>query len=68
MIISPAMMKVFEECQKKYIYMYVDKINLPQNKYFFEKGKNIHAMANYYLKGYDISKLENALSDVEKNI
>ena len=68
MIISPAMMKVFEECQKKYLYMYVDKINLPQNKYFFEKGKNIHAMANYFLKGYDISKLENALSDEEKNI
>lgn len=68
MIISPAMMKIFEECKQKYIYMYIDKINLPQNKYFFEKGKNIHAMANYFLKGYDISKLENILSDEEKNI
>lgn len=68
MIISPAMMKIFDECQKKFVYIYIYKINLPQNKYFFEKGKNIHAMANYFLKGCDISKLENALTDEEKNI
>lgn len=68
MIISPAMMKIFEECQQKYIFIYVDKINLPQNKYFYEKGKNIHAMANYFIKGYDTSKLENALNTTEKEI
>lgn len=62
------MMKIFEECKQKYIYMYIDKINLPQNKYFFEKGKNIHAMANYFLKGADVSKLEHALTNEEKNI
>ena len=65
MIVSPAMMKIFEECQQKYLYIYVDKINLPQNKYFYEKGKNIHAMANYFLKGYDVTKLENALNQQE---
>ena len=68
MIISPAIMKMFNECKQKYIYVYVDKINLPQNKYFFEKGKNIHAMANYYLKGIDVSKIETALTNAEKNI
>lgn len=68
MIISPAMMKTFEECPQKFIYMYVDKINLPQNKYFFEKGKNIHAMANYFMKGQDVSKLEQNLKPEEKNI
>ena len=52
MIISPAMMKVFEECQQKYFFTYVEKISLPQNKYLFQKGKNIHAIANYFLKGY----------------
>ena len=65
MIVSPAMMKIFEECPQKYIYIYVDKINLPQNKYFYEKGKNIHAIANYFLKGYDITKLEGALNQHE---
>lgn len=68
MIISPAMLKIFEECPKKYFYMYVDKISLPQNKKFFEKGKNIHAMASYFMKGLDVSKLETALSSVEKDI
>ena len=68
MIISPAMMKIFEECQQKYLYIYVDKISLPQNKYFYEKGKNIHALANYFIKGYDVSKMENILTKEEKQI
>ncbi len=68
MIISPAMMKIFEECPQKYKYIYIDKINLPQNKYFYQKGKNIHAMANYYLKGFNIDKLEVLLSKDEKSI
>lgn len=68
MIISPAMLKIFEECPKKYKFMYVDKISLPQNKYFFEKGKKIHAIASYYIKGFDVSKLENALNETERKI
>lgn len=68
MIISPAMLNIFEECPQKYKFMYVDKISLPQNKYFFEKGKKIHAIASYYIKGFDVSKLENALTENEKKI
>lgn len=68
MIISPAILKTFEECKQKYIYMYVDKISLPQNKYFYEKGKNIHALANYFLKGNDVSKFEQALNSEEQTL
>ena len=68
MIISPAMLKILEECPQKYKFMYVDKISLPQNKYFFEKGKKIHAIASYYIKGFDVSKLENALNETERKI
>ncbi len=68
MIISPAMLKVFEECQQKFIYMYLDKISLQQNKYFYEKGKNIHAIASYFLKGQDTKKIEMALNGEEKSI
>lgn len=68
MIISPAMMKVFEECQQKYFFTYVEKISLPQNKYLFQKGKNIHAIANYFLKGYSVSKLEEVLTSEEKEL
>ena len=68
MIISPAMLKIIEECPRKYFYMYVDKISLPQNKKLFEKGKNIHAIASYFIKNFDVSKLENALTNEEKDI
>lgn len=68
MIISPAMLKIFEECPQKFKYIYLDKISLPQNKYYFEKGKRIHALANYLIKGFDVSKMEKILSDAEKSI
>ncbi len=68
MIISPAMLKIIEECPRKYFYMYMDKISLPQNKKLFEKGKNIHAIASYFIKNFDVSKLENALTTEEKDI
>lgn len=62
------MLKIIEECPRKYFYMYVDKISLPQNKKLFEKGKNIHAIASYFIKNFDVSKLENALTNEEKDI
>ena len=62
------MLKIIEECPRKYFYMYVDKISLPQNKKLFEKGKNIHAIASYFIKKFDVSKLENALTTEEKDI
>lgn len=65
---SPNMLKTFETCQKKYYFKYVQNISVPQPVSFFEKGKNIHALANYYLKGADISKLLPALSPEEKQI
>ena len=68
MIISPAMLKIYEECPQKYEFIYMDKISLPQNKYFFEKGKKIHAIASYYIKGYKVSKLEDALTQKEKAV
>ncbi len=62
---SPNMLKTFENCPKKFYLKYIEKISIPQNQYFFEKGKKIHALANYYHRGADISKLETALTDEE---
>ncbi len=58
---SPNMLKTFNECPKKYYYKYVKKISVPQKESYFERGKKIHAIANYYLKGEDISKMEKIL-------
>lgn len=63
---SPNMLKTFENCPKKFHYKYNERISIPQNPAFFEKGKKIHALANFYLRGDEISKLETALSADEK--
>ena len=63
---SPNMLKTFKSCPLKYKFKYIDKINLPQKASFFEKGKKVHALANYYLQGCNISKFEPTLNQYEK--
>lgn len=65
---SPNMLKTFETCPKKYYFRYVQNISVPQPASFFEKGKKIHALANYYLRGADISNLLRELSAPEYKI
>lgn len=60
------MLKTFETCPQKYWFKYVQKISVPQKSSFFEKGKKVHALANYYLRGDNISKLETALNTDER--
>lgn len=62
---SPNMLKTFDECEKKFFFKYIDKKSLPQRSVIFEKGKKIHALANYYLKGFDIKKMEKVLNAEE---
>lgn len=63
---SPNMLKTFDECQQKFFFKYVEKLSLPQRSAIFEKGKKIHALASYYLNGFDISKMEKTLAADEK--
>lgn len=63
---SPNMLKTFDECQQKFLLKYVQKCSLPQRSSIFEKGKKIHALANYYLNGFDIEKMEKTLNSDEK--
>lgn len=65
---SPNMLKTFETCAQKYWLKYVEKISMPQKTSYFEKGKKVHALANYYLRSDDISKLETALNTDERII
>lgn len=66
LIFSPNMLKTFSDCPQKYIFKYVEKISVPQNTSKFEKGKKVHALAHYFLRGDDISKLEQGLNEDEK--
>lgn len=68
MIYSANMLKTYKTCPQKYKLKYVDKFSLPQKFEIFEKGKKIHALAYYYLKGDDISRFETALTQEEREI
>ncbi len=63
--ISANMMKLFQECPKKFYLTYKEGITIPQNNSSSEKGKNLHALINYYLKGFNIDKIKKALSAEE---
>ena len=68
LIFSPNMLKTFLDCPQKYIFKYTEKFSVPQKSSWFEKGKKVHALAHYYLRGDDISKLEPALNQEEQQI
>ncbi len=64
--ISPNMLKTYEICPRKFYFKYIRNISMPINDEIFEFGKNIHALASYYLKGENIDKMELALSEKER--
>lgn len=68
MIYSANMLKTYKTCPLKYKLKYVDRFSLPQRFGIFEKGKKIHAIAYYYLKGDDISRMETALTPEETEV
>lgn len=52
------MLNTFQECPVKYYYRFVKNIIAPTLDSNFLVGKNIHALASYYLKAQDISMYE----------
>ena len=62
------MLKTYSLCPKKFYLRYIKNISMPVNDEIFEMGKNIHALASYYLRKENIHKLEEALSEREKDI
>jgi len=67
-IFSPNMLKTFEECPKKYEFRYIQKLSVPLETKVFEKGKKIHALAHYYLRGDDITKMISELTEEENTV
>ena len=57
-ILSPNMLKTYELCPKKFCFKYIKGISMPVDDTVFETGKNIHALASYYLRKENIDKLE----------
>ena len=65
---SPNMLKTYNVCPKKFMFKFVKKISMPVNDEIFETGKNIHALASYYLRKENIDKMETALNPNEKEL
>ena len=65
---SPNMLKTYQTCPKKFYYRYIENLNVPMSATPFEKGKKIHALANYFLQGVNISRIETALTDTEREV
>lgn len=65
---SPNMLKTYQTCPKKFYYRYIENLSVPMVDTHFEKGKKIHALANYFLQGVNISRIETALSEEEKRV
>ncbi len=65
---SPNMLKTFELCPKKFYFRYVKNISMPVNDEIFEFGKNIHALASYYLRNENIDRMEASLNEREKEV
>ena len=65
---SPNMIKTYVACPRKYYFKYIENINLPQSSLPFEKGKKIHAIANYFLQGINIDRIKTALKKDEEEL
>lgn len=65
---SPNMLKTYEACPAKFYYKYIKNISMPVNEEIYELGKNIHALASYYLRNENIIKMEAALTEKERLI
>ena len=66
--LSPNMLKTFQECPRKFDFRYLQDIQMPVNDEIFEFGKNIHALASYYLRKENIDKMEKSLSPKELDV
>ena len=63
---SPNMLKTYELCPKKFYLKDIKGINMPVNDDLFEFGKNIHALASYYLRKENIENMEASLTQTQK--
>lgn len=62
------MLKVFVLCPMKFYFKYVKSVSMPVNDDIFEFGKNIHALASYYLRGENIDRMEASLTSKETEV
>ena len=62
----------WQKCQKLYYYKYVKELNWPDTEQDYRLGISVHALINYYLKGFNVDNLlihaDNDVIDCWNNI
>ena len=56
-IYTSGMLKAYIECPAKYNFIYNEQVQIPSDNRYAETGNQIHALINYYYKGYDINSM-----------
>jgi len=56
-IFTCGMLKTYIECPSKYNLIYNEKLQIPSENNFSKIGNEIHALINYFYKGFDIKKM-----------
>lgn len=59
------MIRLYKDCPKAFFYCYKKNISIPSAQTFALEGKRLHALINFYLKGFNIEKLKTALNEKE---
>ena len=56
-IYTSGMLETYKECPAKYNLIYNENVQIPSDNSYSEIGNQIHALINYYYKGFDIKKM-----------
>ena len=65
-IIYPGMLRLYSDCPLKFYWRYKEQLSVPILDKNFSVGKNLHALASYYLKNENIDKFEAVLTEKER--
>ncbi|MFH0702395.1 MAG: PD-(D/E)XK nuclease family protein [bacterium] len=56
---------IWEKCKKRYYFKYIKELNLPEPEADYKYGKSVHALINYYLRGF---KTDHLLKNADEKI
>lgn len=67
-VVSPHLLKLFDDCPMKFYYRYIEQIPAPTLDKGVTVGSDIHAIASYYLKKISVEKFESVLTPKEAEL
>ena len=63
MVFNHDKFNTWKTCKRRFYYKYIKELIMPEPETVYELGKEVHALAYYHLKGFDISRFINNLDN-----